>query len=746
MHDQPNVNPKLASIADNGGPTRTEALLAGSPAFAAANPSACPPLDQRGVTRPAGQACDLGAFQAVKTGAPTTAETDAAQSVSQSQADLTGKINLAGEPGGFHFTWGTSPALGNSTAELGAGAVSSDTPETQTLFNLSPGTTYYYAIVADNASGSKTGSVQQFTTPVAQPAISNVNVTSVDDTTATIDFTVDPQGSDTSYVVQYGPDTSYGSTTPQGNAPASGGAQQKEVVLHDLTPGSTYHFNVHAANSGGSADSGDEQFDTVQQIAGFAGNPVLLNDSGLTFYGCPSAPTIDWGDGNSDQHPQVTCTEQGDGTGYQISATHTYATAGHYHVTITESDTLSDEAYAQISTASGPAVIGNTAPPAITGIAQPGNRSELLERVVDEPADQLGLPVEAGRRADRRSGQRRLHGPARRCRARVDLQRHGQRPDRLGPGHERRSHAERRSRHGARAAEHPQARRRHVHRHGQPGWPADDGALRIRARFRGTARPRTRASTTPTRRPTSRSARAQSDVPVNAPASGLVPNAVYHVRLVATNSAGTTDGPDQTFTTPKDSAPPAPVLGGSENVTPSGLVFVVINGKLVPLTEARQLPAGTVIDALHGSVTLIAATGKKGKIYTGTFGGAVFKIAQTRGGADKGLTTLSILEGAFTGAPSYASCTAKGSSIRSAAHIALSARVLQTLRARATGRFRTRGRYASGTVRGTQWTTSDRCDGTQVAVQVHAVLVHDFVRGINVLVHAGHSYLAKSKH
>ena len=35
-----------------------------------------------------------------------------------------------------------------------------------------------------------------------------------------------------------------------------------------------------------------------------------------------------------------------------------------------------------------------------------------------------------------------------------------------------------------------------------------------------------------------------SSHPVSASVSGLVPNALYHVRLVATNSAGTTFGPD----------------------------------------------------------------------------------------------------------------------------------------------------------------------------------------------------------
>jgi hypothetical protein len=50
-------------LADNGGPTLTRALLAGSPAIDTANAAVCPATDQRGVTRPKGAGCDIGAFE-----------------------------------------------------------------------------------------------------------------------------------------------------------------------------------------------------------------------------------------------------------------------------------------------------------------------------------------------------------------------------------------------------------------------------------------------------------------------------------------------------------------------------------------------------------------------------------------------------------------------------------------------------------------------------------------------------------
>jgi hypothetical protein len=62
--DQPNADPMLGELEDNGGPTLTHALLAGSPAIDAGDDSECPGFDQRGAPRPAGAACDIGAYEA----------------------------------------------------------------------------------------------------------------------------------------------------------------------------------------------------------------------------------------------------------------------------------------------------------------------------------------------------------------------------------------------------------------------------------------------------------------------------------------------------------------------------------------------------------------------------------------------------------------------------------------------------------------------------------------------------------
>ena len=62
--DLPKHDPLLGPLADNGGPTDTQALLSGSPAIGAGATAGCPQTDQRGVARPQG-ACDIGAYQSV---------------------------------------------------------------------------------------------------------------------------------------------------------------------------------------------------------------------------------------------------------------------------------------------------------------------------------------------------------------------------------------------------------------------------------------------------------------------------------------------------------------------------------------------------------------------------------------------------------------------------------------------------------------------------------------------------------
>jgi len=229
----------------------------------------------------------------------------------------------------------------------------------------------------------------------------------------------------------------------------------------------------------------------------------------------------------------------------------------------------------------------------------------------------------------------------------------------------------------------------------------------------------------------------------------------YRTPSTALVGGGIVTGPDDALwgsstsqivrATPGDAGLPAPVLGKTVNVAPaSGKVFVSVPAggafaslavpgikgrKFVPLTKARALPVGSILDTRKGTVSLTSASTKPGQVFSGTFSAGVFAALQSR----SGLTDLNL----------------KGSSFRSCAtgktaSAALSRRAIRRLRANASGRFRTRGRYSAATVRGTEWETIDRCDGTLTKVKRGTVTVRDNRKHRNITLTAGKSYLARA--
>lgn len=189
-------------------------------------------------------------------------------------------------------------------------------------------------------------------------------------------------------------------------------------------------------------------------------------------------------------------------------------------------------------------------------------------------------------------------------------------------------------------------------------------------------------------------------------------------------------------------AVPPPVLGKSVDVAPvSGVVLLKQPGNsgFIRLQAGGRVPVGSTIDTTAGVMSLTAAPAKSGTAQSGTFGGAFFKMQQSAGGPAPGQATLSLLESAVDGVPSYSS------KCRKATH---SAKVVQMLAAHVThGKFRIRGRYSTATdstARGQKasWVTVDRCDGTLTRVESGTVSVHDGHLHKTVVLHADSQYLA----
>lgn len=74
----------------------------------------------------------------------------------------------------------------------------------------------------------------------------------------------------------------------------------------------------------------------------------------------------------------------------------------------------------------------------------------------------------------------------------------------------------------------------------------------------------------------------------------------------------------------------------------------------------------------------------------------------------------------------------------------LSRRTLALLRARSGSGYRTSGRHSAATVRGTEWTVAELCNGTLTKVRRGTVVVRDYRRRKDIVLSAGRSYLARA--
>jgi hypothetical protein len=187
--------------------------------------------------------------------------------------------------------------------------------------------------------------------------------------------------------------------------------------------------------------------------------------------------------------------------------------------------------------------------------------------------------------------------------------------------------------------------------------------------------------------------------------------------------------------------PPAPKPELGHNVVAgasTGTVGVKAPGssRFAMLAGNAPVPVGSIVDARRGTVQLVTAL-SGGATQTGTFHGAIFQVKQSAGGG--GLTDLVLRGGSFAACKS----SAKQAGVMAAGK---RKRVVRRLWGNDHhGRFRTRGSNSIATVRGTSWVTTDRCDGTLTSVSKGAVSVRDLHRKKTVLVHAGHSYLARKR-
>lgn len=221
--------------------------------------------------------------------------TEAATVANGSEAELHASYRANGEDTHYYFEYGYNILYGSVSATPpgldNGSAVKAKEPLSYVLADLYPGVTYHFRIVASNAAGTSYGADQSFTTPylAAIGTAAATEARELPDGTRGVTFngTINPlEGGSTTYHFEYGPTTSYGTSTPEAGPIGSDPSPHPvSAAVTGLAPGTLYHYRLVATNAAGVSEGPDQTYQAVP-------NAPTVVSSGASAVG-PSSATIE---------------------------------------------------------------------------------------------------------------------------------------------------------------------------------------------------------------------------------------------------------------------------------------------------------------------------------------------------------------------------------------------------------------------------------------------------------------------
>jgi phosphodiesterase/alkaline phosphatase D-like protein len=248
------------------------------------------------------------------------------------------------------FEWGPTAAYGEAPVACSPATPYAGTePQTVTadLPGLEKEVTYHYRLVASNANGTNIG-LDETITPHDVSFLRTTSATDVDRHCATLNGAFEGNGEDTHYNFEYGTTAAYGQTavpSPGEDAGEVSGPQEDGITVCGLEAQTTYHFRFIGSNGIGSSVGRDRTFTTLPAVAGIATDPAssiggveATIDGHWTGDETPTSYHFEWGFtkryGNSTPETDVAA-----GSGTQTgSATITglfQSTVYHYRIVVT---------------------------------------------------------------------------------------------------------------------------------------------------------------------------------------------------------------------------------------------------------------------------------------------------------------------------------------------------------------------------------------------------------------------------
>lgn len=191
--------------------------------------------------------------------------TEAAKRVSADEVVMHGAVDPRGLKTEYRFEYGETDSYGESVplpdADIGSG--SEYVEVSQAVAGLDGQTPYHYRIVATNSAGTFTG--EDRVTGTTPPVAVTGSADEIAASNAVLHAEVNPEGLDTTYYFEYGPNTSYGYKAPARAGDAGAGIEAVAVsgAISNLAGGQVYHYRVVAKNVAGVVYGDDGTFVTA---------------------------------------------------------------------------------------------------------------------------------------------------------------------------------------------------------------------------------------------------------------------------------------------------------------------------------------------------------------------------------------------------------------------------------------------------------------------------------------------------
>jgi phosphodiesterase/alkaline phosphatase D-like protein len=209
-------------------------------------------------------------------GSAPVVQTTGATNISQNYATLNGSVNPNNSQTTYWFEYGTSYSLGYTVGNQSIGSGGGNQNVSYYVSGLNNNTVYYYRVVAQNQYGTIQGQILNFTTSYGgggggQAPIATTNyVGNQNQNSATLNGSVNPNGSQTNYWFEYGQNSFLGQTTGFQNLGSFNNSQSVSAQLYSLMSNTNYFYRVVAQNPYGTSYGSTYSFTT--QGGGGGGN------------------------------------------------------------------------------------------------------------------------------------------------------------------------------------------------------------------------------------------------------------------------------------------------------------------------------------------------------------------------------------------------------------------------------------------------------------------------------------------